>query len=315
MYIRTNRKAAAFRRGGFLLFIVGLLWGYPSEGQSDEKPVSYMTDAHRELVVREFVLANVEFTLLHEIGHALIHQFPVPVLGREEDAADQMATTWMIIRHDIDVDTEAINRLLMVSTEWMNEWDEEASNPRNEHAYWDSHSLAIQRFYNVNCLLYGANPDELSFLFDTEVLPAERGFDCEQAFQQAVHANFWLLDAFGRDKDTLVPFNGLTVEYEETRNPRHEKLRTWVVESGLVQDINSRATELFPWPNPIRLFFDNCPGSSDAYYNRNVSEIVICYELLDVFMERTERSLNQTVELVCRNPGLRRLYKDQLGCL
>ena len=37
-----------------------------------------------------FVQANAEFTLLHEMGHLLIHELGLPVLGREEDAADQL---------------------------------------------------------------------------------------------------------------------------------------------------------------------------------------------------------------------------------
>jgi Putative metallopeptidase len=312
----TNRKAAAFRRGGFLLFAVFILGVFGAPLRADETTNVEITDAQREEILREFVLANVEFTLLHEIGHALIHQFPIPVFGQEEDAADQIAITNMIIRHNADVDLAAINKLLMVSSQWLSEWEveEEAPEP-NAHAFWDSHSLAIQRFYNVNCLLFGSNPNELSFLFDTEMLPAERGFDCEQAYAQAFEANFWLLDTFGRGEDSLVPFNGIVVAYAQTRNPRHEKVRDWLVTSRMVQEVAARATELFPWRQPIRLLFSNCPGSAEAYYNRNVAEIVVCYELLELFLDQSEAALGRTTEVVCRNVGLRRLYGNQFGCM
>jgi hypothetical protein len=36
----------------------------------------------------EFVVGNTLVLLLHEIGHVLISEFQLPVLGREEDAAD-----------------------------------------------------------------------------------------------------------------------------------------------------------------------------------------------------------------------------------
>ena len=104
-----NRKAAAFRRGGFLLFAVFILGVFSAPLLADEPARVGITDAQREEILQEFVLANVEFTLLHEIGHALIHQFPIPVFGQEEDAADQIATTSMIIRHNADVDLAAIN--------------------------------------------------------------------------------------------------------------------------------------------------------------------------------------------------------------
>ena len=41
----------------------------------------------QELV--EFVVGNMLFVLLHEIGHAAITQMDLPVLGRPEDAADR----------------------------------------------------------------------------------------------------------------------------------------------------------------------------------------------------------------------------------
>jgi putative metallopeptidase DUF4344 len=40
----------------------------------------------------EFVTGNVLFVLGHETAHALIAEFGIPVLGREEDAADALAT-------------------------------------------------------------------------------------------------------------------------------------------------------------------------------------------------------------------------------
>src|SRR6266576_1991868 len=40
----------------------------------------------------EFVTGNVLFVLGHETAHALISEMGIPVLGREEDAADALAT-------------------------------------------------------------------------------------------------------------------------------------------------------------------------------------------------------------------------------
>ncbi len=311
-------QAAAFRRGGFFLCVLVFVlmaapMGTPGHAAADDLEVQ-LDAVDREEMLQLFVLANVEFTILHEFGHALIHQFSLPVFGMEEDAADQMATTAMILRYGADVDTEAIDRLLAVSAEWLSEWEVEEREEGDSHAFWDSHSLAIQRFYNVNCLLFGANPDELSFLFDTDALPAERGFDCDQTYAQALYAYRWMMENHGRRADTMIPFNGIVVSYDETRTERHELVRQWIVQSGLAQELAARATEFFPWPQSVPLTFDNCPGSPDAYYNRNVGEIVICYELLDLFLERSEQSLARNVGLVCRNPGLRRLFGDKLGC-
>src|SRR5207344_326902 len=40
----------------------------------------------------EFVAGNVIFASVHEVGHMLIAEMGLPVLGREEDAADGFAT-------------------------------------------------------------------------------------------------------------------------------------------------------------------------------------------------------------------------------
>ena len=46
-------------------------------------------EAKRQLV--EFVLGNTLFVMAHEMGHALMYEMNMPVLGREEDAADSFA--------------------------------------------------------------------------------------------------------------------------------------------------------------------------------------------------------------------------------
>ena len=45
--------------------------------------------AKRQLV--EFVTGNTLFVVAHEMGHGLINEMNMPVLGREEDAADSFA--------------------------------------------------------------------------------------------------------------------------------------------------------------------------------------------------------------------------------
>ena len=47
-----------------------------------------------------FVTANAEFTLLHEMGHLLISELKLPVLGREEDAADQLGFMGLFLLHE-----------------------------------------------------------------------------------------------------------------------------------------------------------------------------------------------------------------------
>jgi hypothetical protein len=53
--------------------------------------------SHEELYsIAEFVVGNLLYVSLHEIGHALIDALKLGVLGREEDAADAFATITML---------------------------------------------------------------------------------------------------------------------------------------------------------------------------------------------------------------------------
>jgi hypothetical protein len=74
---------------------------------ADEK-----ADAHQDL----FVIANVQFTLCHELTHALISTSDVPVLGREEDAADQVAAICFLHPTDKELrDPQAVEKLVAVA--------------------------------------------------------------------------------------------------------------------------------------------------------------------------------------------------------
>src|SRR5437588_7587755 len=45
----------------------------------------------------EFVVGNTLFVLLHEIGHVMIEEMKLPVLGRVEDTADTYAALRMVL--------------------------------------------------------------------------------------------------------------------------------------------------------------------------------------------------------------------------
>ena len=45
----------------------------------------------QQLIATEFALNNGLFVLQHEIGHLFVAEFELPVLGKEEDAADSLA--------------------------------------------------------------------------------------------------------------------------------------------------------------------------------------------------------------------------------
>lgn len=118
---------------------------------------------------------------LHEVAHALFDQLRIPILGREEDAADQLAA--FILLHS----SERTARDLVLGVAWM--YGQEAKGATvGKGALADAHGLAGQRFYNLLCMAYGAEPRLFSDLIEKKYLPETRAEGCEDEYRQVAYA-------------------------------------------------------------------------------------------------------------------------------
>jgi len=273
-----------------------------------------LTAAQRQGLLQAYVTANLEFTLLHELSHAIFDEFAVPIFGHEEDAADTLATILMIRRHDIDVSTHESIRLLAVSEEWRLSWN---VDQKTAHLpYWDAHALAIQRYYNVNCLLAGANPSAMSILLGSPELPVDRGLYCDREYQQAKRFALWLLTRYGRSASAsgALPVLAIDVRFDPPTNAEEAKVVAWLKNDGEVADIVNRAADLLAWKRPISVEFASCVDP-DSYYNELSRVIVICYTLPIEFSNRAELLMrsHSTAE-ICSNRPLQYLIGEWVGC-
>lgn len=80
------------------------------------------------------------FIFLHELGHALVDQFELPILGGEEDAADALATVFLI-------EGGAPSRAAVLAG--VNFFDLYRSGLSNNWA--DEHAVGPQRMFNLVC--------------------------------------------------------------------------------------------------------------------------------------------------------------------
>jgi hypothetical protein len=133
--------------------------GQPSQGFS-----------HDEVVVGSFV-----GVVLHEAGHAVFDMLDVPVFGREEDAADEMAS-FIALQFSKDV-------ARMVTRGYAYFWSV-LGNPKEWSQYSDEHGTSSQRFYNTLCLGYGGDPQTFKEFVDKGWLPKERAANCAAEYQQ-----------------------------------------------------------------------------------------------------------------------------------
>ena len=113
------------------------------------------------------------FAFFHELGHALIHELALPSTGREEDAADQIATLILLEAGDEGV------RMALSGAQWFAVL---AADNQQRTPFWDEHAFDGQRFFNILCLVYGADPVARAALVG-ESLPEARAKRCPAEFR------------------------------------------------------------------------------------------------------------------------------------
>ena len=238
----------------------------------------------------QFIIANLEFTLIHELSHALISELNIPVLGKEEDAADQIATMALLLgvpghRHDTEIRREPYaERLRAVADAWRIEW-ELAQHGQMATPYWDNHSLDIQRFYSILCLMYGSDPEYFADLSQTMLLPHERAWSCEDEYPGAIKSANWLLQTFGSKRGAARKkmVGKIAVTYGPPTTEQERRILELVKHSGVIEEDAARAEGLFTLPNDIEITVIDCLGEADAYWREDLKQIIVCHELLERF--------------------------------
>lgn len=137
--------------------------------------ISYGKESwNNETEKTEIALHSSLFILLHEVGHALIDILQLPITGKEEDVADQIAT-YLIIELNKD---NTYNRIMDGAFAFYRFGEQ---NPEiDEWVLADAHSLDKQRFYNIACRLYWATQDQN--IISERWLPSERAEGCEDEY-------------------------------------------------------------------------------------------------------------------------------------
>ncbi|GJE45887.1 DUF4344 domain-containing metallopeptidase [Methylobacterium soli] len=130
---------------------------------------------------REALVGPVSQILMHESGHALFHLLDVPILGREEDAADQVAAFALLQLGQQEARTIVNGSAYYFATNGKDE-------PVDQAAFADSHGLSWQRFYNLACLAYGSDKKAFGYIVARGYLPKERAQGCGEEYGQVAFA-------------------------------------------------------------------------------------------------------------------------------
>ena len=223
----------------------------------------------------EFVTGNVLFVLAHETGHALISVFEIPVLGREEDAADALASLVALKMGNSFADRVVSNAARGWFLSDQRDRKEGTSSP-----FYDEHGLDLQRAYYIVCLMVGGAPEKFKPLANEVKLPEERQKTCKFDFSNVEYSWEEVLKPHKRKPED--PKTKIEVSYAPTKE--FASLSEIGRKLQILESVAEWLSEDFAWKVPISIEMQEC-GSPGARWLPPQKKIVVCYELIREFVQ------------------------------
>jgi hypothetical protein len=191
----------------------------------------------------EFVAGNTLVLLSHELGHVLIAEMHLPLLGREEDAAD----------------TYAALRLLAIGTSFSQQELAQAAqgwflNDRRDQEigekplYYDEHNLSQQRAYQILCLMVGSDPDKFKGLADQMKMPAERQRTCKRDFAKTSEGWKTVLKPWLREPGD--PETKIDVVYGDGKG-MFDGVANMFRSIRFLETVAANSAARYKWPHPV----------------------------------------------------------------
>jgi hypothetical protein len=226
------------------------------------------------------VVGNLLFVLGHEAGHAVIREMGLPVVGREEDAADLFATLTALTCDegfgDRVLPSAALGWFL---SDRRDRRDQRRPDHDAEANYYGEHGMDLQRAYTVVCLMVGSNPGKFAGVANAARLPRERQMTCGDDYLNAKWSWDQVLQSHLRKPDQAkAPIN---VVYGPG-NGKYDAHAAIARQMKLLETFAESLSDRFVWRAPISLEMQTC-GESNARFEFRTRKVVVCYELADEF--------------------------------
>ena len=223
--------------------------------------------------VMDFTMHDATFTLFHESGHLLIHELDLPVLVKEEDAAD-IAGVLEMFKTIKDKD-ELYNALNDVADYWTY-----SSNAMTDEDFeynvntYDDHSLDVQRANNMVCLMVGKDPDEFADTAEAFEFDDDMTDQCLTDYEQADHSWTKVLAPYA----AKAPGPEIKCTYEAAG--KNQKYADELQKRRILESIGETLSTTFALPRPITMVAKTC-DEPNAFYEEETHSITFCYELAD----------------------------------
>jgi hypothetical protein len=205
--------------------------------------------------VQDFVASALIWTFYHEVGHALVDRLSLPVLGREEDAADALA----VLLIDAFWEERSAQALIVDAATAFALYAIETDG--DEGALWGEHSLDTQRQAALLCLFYGVSPIARHGLAREMGLPEDRRDECPVEAAQTADSWWGLLD-------DATPQDGLPA-FRLIGSAADGPISALI--AAEIEALNAT----FGLPQTVRVTVEPC-GEANAFYDGRSGQIVMC---------------------------------------
>ena len=131
-------------------------------------------DSEKEL--KEYVQGGVYWVIVHELGHAFITIYDLPLLGPQEDTADAAASIILISEGDKGVLS------ILAASDFFKAIAMEQGLSALEMAFYDTHGLSIQRYTDMLCFVYGSDTSKYLRLVTDGNLDIDKAVQCKKIY-------------------------------------------------------------------------------------------------------------------------------------
>jgi Putative metallopeptidase len=246
-----------------------------ARGLQSNPRLKKLSQQQREKVV-EFITGNMLFVMLHELAHATVTDFNIPVLGREEDAADDFAVLRLL-----QVGSEFSHRILVEAAEGWFLSDKRDQQEGDKPDLSDEHSLDKQRAFHIVCLMVGSDPKMFTDLANETKLPADRQATCPRDYATVARSWDMVLKPYRRTADQ--PKIKIEAVYGDPKG-KYDAYAQGFRSVRLLEVAAERTADILAWPAPFTLETQTC-GGINAQWVAETRKLTLCYELAADFAE------------------------------
>lgn len=260
---------------------VSLVFSLLAPGAMAQELTGFTKQQRNDII--SFAANNSLFVLYHEVGHLLIDQLGLPVLGREEDAADNMAT-WTLLSEK----TPDANKALEDAAEGWLLTGAAYNSGKYEEDFAAAHSLDKQRAYQIVCMMVGSDDTSFRPIANQYAIGRDRQDSCAWDYALVDRSLRSVLSEHlaGKNQNTVV-----NVTYHDAGGKLRQAADAFR-SSGVFDKVAADLRKSYNIRRPVRFNAKRC-GEANAFYDPDNTEIIFCYELMKDLMDLYAAELPQ----------------------